>query len=219
MLTIMADSYFIVIEGIDGAGKTSVAQRLHSVLSQTHLDRVLLTNEPHRPSLLGGEIRAALAGDKKMSPRALALAFALNRIDHLEREIEPILARDGRIIICDRYMLSSLVYQARDDIDMEAVYSLNRWARPPDLTIVLRVSPLKAYERMRERKMRREVFENNLPARATKYQKAAELLRSKGQLIREVDADGDLAQVFDGVLAALKQHKPTWLRLQPPLLF
>ena len=214
----MAKSYFIVIEGIDGAGKTSVAQRLSDMLQQTHPERVLLTNEPHRPSLLGGEIRAALAGDAKTSPRALALAFALNRVDHLEGVIEPFLRRERHIVICDRYKLSSLVYQARDDISMEEVYSLNRWARPPDLTIVLTVSPLRAYERLRERKMRRDIFENHLPARIGKYQRAIDLLRGKGQTICEVDADGELAQVFEGVLAALKRHKPAWLNLQPPLL-
>ena len=42
----MADSYFIVIEGIDGAGKTSVAARLRGVLEQTNPDSVLLTNQP-----------------------------------------------------------------------------------------------------------------------------------------------------------------------------
>ena len=218
MLAGMADSYFIVIEGIDGAGKTSVARRLRDMLQQTHPDRVLLTNQPHRPSLLGGEIRAALAGDYRMSPRALALAFALNRVDHLERVIEPQLRRKQHIVICDRYRLSSLVYQSRDDIGMEEVYSLNRWARPPDLTIVLTVSPLRAYERLRERTSRRDIFENHLPARIDKYQRAVNLLRGKGQTVSEVDAEGDLARVFEGVLEALKQHKPAWLRLQPPLL-
>ena len=215
-----SDSFFIVIEGIDGAGKTSIARRLHTVLSQTQGDTVLLTNQPHLHSLVGGEIRAALAGDRRMSPRALALAFALNRVDHLSRYIRPWLSEPERVVICDRYLLSSLVYQARDDISMDDVYSLNRWARPPDLTIVLTVSPVKAYERMRMRKQpRREIFENNLPVRAEKYRAAVDLLRDRGQQVVEIDADGEFAQVFDAALDAVKQHKPDWLRVQPPLLF
>lgn len=212
------ESFFIVIEGIDGAGKTSIAQQLRNVLEQTQGDGVLLTQEPHADSLVGAEIRAALAGNRPMSAQSLALAFALNRSDHLVRIVEPFLQPAGRIVICDRYVLSSLVYQARDEISMEAIYSLNSWARPPNLTIVLTVSPMKAYERMRRREHKRDLFENNLPARADKYRTAMKLLRDKGQQIVEVDADGEYAQVFAAVLEALKQHKPDWLRLQPPLL-
>ncbi|MCY4145943.1 MAG: dTMP kinase [Chloroflexi bacterium] len=212
------ESFFIVIEGIDGAGKTSIAQRLRNVLEQTHGDEVLLTQEPHADCLVGAEIRAALAGDQTMSPQSLALAFALNRNDHLERIIEPFLQPAGRIVICDRYVLSSLVYQARGTISMEAVCRLNSWARPPNLTIVLTVSPMKAYERMRLRERKRDLFENNLPARAEKYRAAVTLLRGEGQQIVEVEADGEYTQVFAAVLDALNQHKPSWIRLQPPLL-
>lgn len=212
------ESFFIVIEGIDGAGKTSIARQLHSVLEQTRGDEALLTQEPQADCLVGAEIRAALAGSRSMSPKTLALAFALNRSDHLERMVEPFLRQAGRIVICDRSVLSSLVYQARDDISMEDIYHLNRWARQPDLTIVLTVSPVKAYERMRQREHQRELFENNLPARAEKYREAVKMLRDKGQNIVEVDADGEYGQVFAAVLEALKQHKPDWLRLQPPLL-
>ncbi len=212
------ESFFIVIEGIDGAGKTSIAQQLHSVLEQTQGAEALLTQEPHADCLVGAEIRAALAGSRSMSPQSLALAFALNRSDHLERIVEPFLQGAGRIVICDRFVLSSLVYQARDKFSMEDIYNLNSWARQPDLTIVLHVSPTKAYERMRKREHKRDLFENNLPARAEKYRAAVKLLRGKGQQIVEVDADGEYAQVFEAVLEALKQHKPDWLRLQPPLL-
>ncbi len=212
------ESYFIVIEGIDGAGKSSLARRLHKVLQQTQGDEALLTQEPHADCLVGAEIRAALAGDRPLSPKSLALAFALNRNDHLERIVEPFLRQPRRIVICDRYVLSSLVYQARDEISMEDIYRLNGWARMPDLTIMLNVSPMKAYERMRRRENKRDLFENNLPARTKKYRSAAQLLREKGQQIVEVDGDGDFGSVFAAVLDALKQHKPAWLRLQPPLL-
>ena len=211
-------SYFIVIEGIDGAGKSSIAHGLRDVLEQTQGNAVLLTQEPHADCLVGAEIRAALAGGRSMSPQSLALAFALNRSDHLQRIVEPFLRKAGRIVICDRYVLSSLVYQARAEISMADVLSLNSWARPPDLTILLTVSPIKAYERMRRREDKREIFENNLPARAEKYRRASKLLQDEGQQIVEVNGDGEFAEVFAAVLAALKQHKPDWLRLQPPLL-
>jgi len=212
------ESFFIVIEGIDGAGKTSIAESLLQVLRQTHGDDVLLTQEPHDKSLVGTEIRQALKREFLLSPLELAQAFSLNRSNHLKTCIEPHLQADGRIVICDRYVLSSLVYQSRDDIGMEDVYSMNRRARVPDLTIVLRVCAVEAYRRMDQRKTSLELFENDLPARLRKYQEGIALLRCKGHAIVEVDGNGEISDVFELVVEAVKQNKPAWLRLQPPLL-
>ena len=215
----MADgSFFIVIEGIDGAGKTSIAERLLQVLWQTHGEDALLTQEPNDKSLVGGEIRLALRRELPLSPLELAQAFALNRSNHLKTCIEPHLEAVGRVLICDRYMLSSLVYQSRDDISMEDVYSMNCRARVPDLTIVLRVSAVEAYHRMDRRKTSLELFENDLPSRLKKYQQGIDLLRGKGHSIVEVDGNGDFAEVFELVVESLTRHKPDWLRIQPPLL-
>lgn len=211
------DSFFVVIEGIDGAGKTSIAERLQQVLWQTHGDDVLLTQEPHDKSLVGNEIRQALKRELELSPLELAQAFSLNRSNHLKTCIEPHLQADERIVICDRYMLSSLVYQTRDDIGMEDVYSMNCRARKPDLTIVLQVCALEAYHRMDRRKVSRELFENDLPTRLRKYQEGITLLRQEGHFIVEVDGNGEISDVFERVVEAVKQNKPNWLRLQQPL--
>ncbi len=211
------DSFFIVIEGIDGAGKTSIAERLLQVLRQTHGDDVLLTQEPHDKSLVGSEIRQALRRELPLSPLELAQAFSLNRSNHLKTCIEPHLQADGRIVICDRYMLSSLVYQSRDDIGMEDVYSMNHRARVPDLTIVLRVCAVEAYRRMDRRKTSLELFENDLPTRLKKYQEGIALLRGTGHAIVEVDGNGEIPDVFELVVEAIKRNKPAWLRIQPPL--
>ena len=212
------DNLFIVIEGLDGAGKTSIARQLHDTLAATYGADVALTCEPNDDCLAGPEIRAALAKQTQLSDIALAQAFALNRTHHLERVVLPFLARERRIVISDRYLLSSLVYQSGGALDMDAVYSLNRWARQPDLTMHLKISPSQAYKRMRQRPTERELFENNLARRAEKYQAGIDLLRAKGERIVEIDADGDFAAVFKLTLDALKSHGPAWLRIQPPLL-
>ena len=213
------DSFFFVIEGIDGAGKSSIAAQLHEALSQTHRDQVTLTYEPHDPSAAGKYIREVLAKEKKASPRALALAFALNRIDHLDQVINPALeADDQRIVICDRYVLSSLVYQSAGGLSMDDVYELNRWARPPDLTVYLSVSSRNGYARLPKRPTDRELFEKNLSERAEKYRAGIELLRAKGETIIKVDANPDFDEVFGGVLQVLRAQGPPWLRIQPPLL-
>ena len=212
------ESFFVVIEGIDGAGKTSIARALNNILQQTLGENVLLTEEPHNASLMGAEIRRALRRERELKPVELAQAFALNRSHHLRNVIECHLQSDNAVVICDRYLLSSLVYQTRDEITMEDVYQINRWARVPDLTIVLQVSAHIAYQRMDERSRNaRELFENDLPSRLKKYQAGIALLRAKGHTIIEVDGNGEISDVFDSVVEAVKRNKPDWLRLQPPL--
>lgn len=216
----MADgSYFVVIEGIDGAGKTSIARALNNILRQTLGENVLLTEEPHNESFMGAEIRSALRRERELRPVELAQAFALNRSNHLKSVIECHLQKEQAVVICDRYLLSSLVYQTRDDITMEDVYQLNRWARVPDLTIVLQVSAHIAYQRMDERsKSARELFENDLPTRLKKYCAGVELLRGRGQQVVTVEGDGELPAVINDVLGALEKEAPLWLRIQQPLL-
>lgn len=211
-------SFFIVIEGVDGAGKTANAWRLFNILFQSHSGDVLLTSEPDEDCLLGGQLRKALARQISLSPVMLAQAFAVNRMDHLETFIEPFLNCERRIVICDRYLLSSLVYQATGVISMEDVLALNRWARSPDLTIFLRISPVEAATRLRRRLTEPDLFENNFSQRAAKYDAGVALLREKGEVIVEVDANPPFPQVFDAVLSALKDNAPDWLRIQPPLL-
>ncbi len=215
-----ADSFFFVIEGMDGAGKTSLAHYLHAALSPAHGDAVTITYEPHNASAAGQHIRDVLAKRKKVSPLSLAYAFALNRVDHLDNVIYPGLgSADKPIVICDRYVLSSLVYQSSGGLSMAEIYDLNRYARRPDLTIYLKVNPHNCYARLRNRPTDRELFERNMVERAEKYQAGIALLRGKGERIVEVDANPPQAQARENVLAMLKKHGPAWLRMQPPLLF
>jgi len=214
-----SDSFFIVIEGMDGSGKTAITRQLRAVLAHTHGDRVALTFEPHDPSAAGLYIRNALTKRIKVDSIALALAFALNRIDHNARIIEPFLSHDKpSIMISDRYTLSSLVYQSVGGLTMEDVYQLNQWARTPDLTIFLNVSPANCYERMRNRPQDKELFEKNLRQRFDKYQAGIALLRDKGETVVEVDANPPFPDVLAGVIATVKSHAPDWVKIQPPLL-
>ncbi|MCY4071168.1 MAG: dTMP kinase [Chloroflexi bacterium] len=214
------DNFFIVIEGLDGAGKTGIARQLFSTLSQTHQDHVALTYEPHDPSAAGMYIRNALTKRIKVSPLSLALAFALNRADHIDQVIEPFFSAgsEPRTVICDRYVMSSLVYQSTGGLSMEDIEGLNRCARQPDLTLFLNVSPRQCYARLRNRPADRELFEKNLAERADKYQTAVQLLRDKGENIVEIDANPGFNDVFAAVLSAIQDQAPDWLRIQQPLL-
>lgn len=130
---------FIVLEGIDGSGTTTQLERLAAHLTARGR-RVHTTREPSqgpigrllREILLGGHRRPDGGG---VDGLAMALLFAADRRDHLTREIEPALAA-GLDVISDRYLLSSLAYQAQE-ADRAWVAGLARDVRVPDLTILL----------------------------------------------------------------------------------
>ena len=152
---------FIVFEGIDGSGTTTQATLAAAALRADGF-RVLQTREPSdRP--IGMLIRQALQGrvglpvsGGPLTEGTLALLFAADRLDHLEAEILPAL-RPGQLVICERYLLSSLAYQgAACSIDW--VEQINAGAISPDLTIFLDVKPGEASRRRAARGSARELF-------------------------------------------------------------
>ncbi len=211
-------NFFVVIEGIDGSGKSSVARQVVKVLQDKFKDNVKLTFEPHDPSCAGVFIRQVLMKRIRHVPLStLALAFAVNRSDHCDREINPFLEKTNglpRVVICDRYYLSSLVYQSDQNISFTDVMNLNCNARRPDLTIFLNASNKRCYERMRKRQEDKELFETRLNDTKAKYSQAIEFLRSKGDNIIEVNADGNFAEVTHSVLRALDMHSPPWFTIE-----
>jgi dTMP kinase len=144
----MPGGRFIALEGIDGSGTTRQCSALAAALRDRGHE-VLETHEPSDRSI-GRVIRERLSlGAEPTDPWALALLFAADRIDHVECEIEPALRR-GEVVICDRYVMSSLVYQSLE-CDPLWVQSINRRAPWPDLTFVLQVAPEVALERTKRR--------------------------------------------------------------------
>lgn len=143
----------IAIEGIDGSGKTTLAQNISSLLEQQGFN-TLLTKEPG-DSELGKEIRELVCTQNvPISPRAQYLLFAADRAQHFTDRIIPALA-DKAIIICDRLCDSSLAYQGYGNgIDIEMIKSINTWSMHtivPDLTIFVRVPVEIALERCNNR--------------------------------------------------------------------
>ena len=103
---------FVVFEGLDGTGTTTQSNLLVKLLRE-HGVSVRLTSEPST-GLIGSVTRAAIDMRMELDPAALALAFASDRLDHLHNKSNGILASldAGTWVVCDRYVLSSLAYQA-----------------------------------------------------------------------------------------------------------
>lgn len=207
-------SLFIAIEGLDGSGKTSVARHLANVLEYAHKgSSVKLTFEPHDPSCAGLFIRQVLMKKiRNFTPRILPLAFAANRLDHCDREINPWLeGGDNRIVLCDRYYLSSLVYQSSEDFPYAAVLQMNEKARKPDIIFFINVSDKVCYERMRLRNQPDELFEKNLSESRQKYLEAIAFLKAQhNDTIVEIDGSGRIVEVVKAILEEIYTLQPEW---------
>ncbi len=151
------DAKFIALEGIDGAGTTTQGQLLRDWLAD-HGGKAHLTCEPSTLPV-GKLIRRALKRELggHIDPAVVALLFAADRMDHLRREIQPML-EDGVHVISDRYVYSSLAYQAID-LDGPWVAQANHLALEPQLTVYLRVEPDLAQERRLSRGGAEELFD------------------------------------------------------------
>lgn len=143
---------FITFEGNDGSGKSSAIQAVYEELIKENYD-VILTREPGG-SKIAEKIRTIILDTDNlgMDSKTEALLYAASRREHLMKKIIPAL-NEGKIILSDRYLDSSLVYQGiARGIGVEEIYNLNKFAIDdylPDLTIMLAVHPEIGMERIK----------------------------------------------------------------------
>jgi dTMP kinase len=171
---------FIVIEGLDGSGKTTQAKTLTAKLCQTH--NAIYTAEPSKGKI-GMFIRNRVLYGEKRPPTAIeALLFAADRIEHVQNEVLPALA-EGRVVVSDRYVYSSLAYQGSAGLNLDWIETINKHALKPDLALFIDVDPEAVQARLKSRKSVMENLETQRKVREM-YQKFIE----KGELI---SIDGD----------------------------
>ena len=202
----MSAGRLIVIEGLDGAGTTTQARRLVDHLN-AHGTPAHLTREPSdgpvgrliREMLTGGH---AIAGTS-LSQGTFGLLFAADRLDHLQREVEPALAA-GSIVVSDRWYHSSLAYQGTG-ADRDWIAMLNARARRPDLTMFLKVRPEVAAKRRADAKRREELFEDLRMQQEVDAGYAATIseLRTAGERIETIDGELTEDQVFAAILGTV----------------
>lgn len=202
----MARGKLITIEGIDGAGKTTLATGLGDRLTARGHD-VHLLREP-------GGVRAAerireLVKDPaaQIGPRAEALLYAAARAQLVDEALTPLLAT-GALVLLDRFVDSSLAYQgAGRRLGIEAVREINSLATgglAPDRTLLLRLSPAQGRTRSLERatppdRLEREADEFFARVAAGYDQLAA----AEPKRIRIIDASQGSGQVLADALAAI----------------
>jgi len=156
---------FVCIEGVDGSGKTTQAKRLVRNLRSRGYDAVY-TTEPSAGKI-GTLIRSFVLSRKSRVPIALeALLFAADRMDHVQADVEPLLKQE-KIVVCDRYVCSSLAYQGAAGLDLDWMDCVNRFALKPDLTLFLDVLPEVSLNRLKRKKSVMETANNLKKVRDT----------------------------------------------------
>jgi dTMP kinase len=151
-----APGWLIAFEGVEGAGKTTQLELLQREL-ETLGYAVLVTREPGG-TRLGERIRSILldpeTGDGELAPRTEALLFAAARAQLVQQVIQPALER-GQVVLCDRFVDSSLVYQGiARGLGHQPVAAVNHFATgglQPDLVVLLRLDPAEGLTRARGR--------------------------------------------------------------------
>jgi dTMP kinase len=193
----------IVLEGLDGAGTTTQVQRLVAHL-RAHGQEAHATREPS-DGPVGTLIREMLTGShaipgEKLSQSTFGLLFAADRLDHLQREVDPRLAA-GVTVVSDRWYHSSLAYQGTG-AERDWIAMLNARARKPDLTIFLEVRPEVAAQRRAAAGRIQELFEDIRMQEevAAGYKATIAELLAQGERIVTIDGEAPLEAVFAAIV-------------------
>lgn len=190
----------IAFEGIDGTGKSSQIQLLAATLKQLGY-QVVLTREPTDGGY-GRKIRSLFSSRARFTPDEELELFMADRREHVREVIDPAL-RYGRIVLTDRYYLSTAAYQGAAGRDPEEIMAANETFAPvPDLVVLLTLTPDQAIQRIRI--LRGEAL-NDFEQEDTLIRVAAIFAGLDRDYITRIDAAASLVVVRDRVEARVRR--------------
>jgi dTMP kinase len=201
---------FITIEGPDGSGKTTILQMLAQNLEKEGYE-VVATREPGGIDI-AEQIRKVILDPENtaMDPRTEALLYAAARRQHLAEKVRPAL-EDGKVVLCDRFVDSSLAYQGHArGLGIDEVFSINQFAienMMPAMTLYFDVAPEIGLERINKNKGREvnrldmEKLEFHQKVRAG-YMMIAERFPDR---IAKIDASKELEEVYTQAETKIKE--------------
>ena len=187
---------FVVLEGLDGAGTTTQLQLIEEKLTELSIPH-LCTFEP-TDGTIGRVIRSILKGEIEAQAETIALLFAADRHEHIynpEEGLAAHLAR-GRVVVCDRYLFSSLAYQG-SICDFDRVLSLNNDFPLPCHLIFLDTSIELSQQRLGQRK-KRELFDPRdlQPQVLAGYLKSFKLYENLGMELHRIKGSRKPDEIF-----------------------
>ena len=192
----------ITLDGPGGVGKSTTARLVTQALTAAGV-LVHATCQPSRATL--GEL--ARHGTDTYQGMALACLCAADRHHQLTTEIQPAL-REGTVVVCDRYVASSLVLQGLDGLSAEVVWHLNQGVYRPDLSVILTGDPAVIDARLRARggHSRFERAEDNSERESDLYAHAVLDLQRRGWPVVVLDTSTDPPAAIAASVVSLIQH-------------
>jgi dTMP kinase len=187
---------FICVEGLDGCGKTTQTKLLVRRLRKEGYN-AMYTSEPSHGKIGRFIKKYCLHAEKRVSSVVEALLFAADRFEHVEKEIIPAL-NEGKIVVSDRYVYSSLAYQGAAGLDLKWIEKINGHALRPDLAIFVDVEPNVVVQRLKPKKSVMENLETQRKVREVYliFVKNGELTRIDGNKSKEDVANAILTEVL-----------------------
>jgi dTMP kinase len=206
--------YFITFEGGEGAGKTSILHSIAKKLEKQGFD-VITTREPGGIDI-AEKIRNIILNPlhTAMDGRTEALLYAAARRQHLVEKVFPAL-EEGKIVLCDRFIDSSLAYQGHArELGIDEVFTINQFAiqnAMPDLTLFFDIEPRKGLERIavnKDRERNRLDLEN-LDFHEKVYEAYQLLVKRFPDRINVINADQTIERVEEDSLSLITQYLNT----------
>ena len=198
---------FISIEGNDGSGKSTVISALKEELAKRGWDWIC-TREPGG-SYVAEKIRTVIldVDNKAMDDKTEALLYAASRRQHLIETVLPAISR-GQIVICDRFIDSSLAYQGVGrGLGIDEVYNMNQFATDgilPDLTIYLLVDPQIGLQRKSHQKELDRLESEKLEFHTKVYEAYLSLAKRFSDRVVVVDGSCSIKEECDQVNKIIK---------------
>lgn len=197
--TTIPGGLLIAVEGIDGAGKTTLARSLAERLRTSDVP-VVLDKEP-TAGPWGMKLRASAASGRLDPDEEVRLLLA-DRRQHVDEVIGPALAR-GEVVILDRYYPSMAAYQGAVGVPVSEILAANDFAPEPDVTLVLDISPALGLARIRARGDAPNAFETEESLAECRKLFLAMPLPSRQVIDAQRSADDVLRAAAQAVLRAL----------------
>lgn len=191
---------FIVIEGIDGSGKSTIAKKLAETLNENNIETIY-TFEPTN-AYYGAKLRDTMLSKDMDLDRELEL-FVDDRKEHIRLMIKPTL-EEGKTVVLDRYMYSSIAYQGAKGIDIEKIKNMHEsFILIPDIVFIFHLPVEKSLNRIIEKRGFIDRFENE-----EYLKKVDSIFKSfNDSFIYHINADKSIDDINKELIEILKQTK------------
>lgn len=207
----MNKGYFIVFEGGEGSGKSTILEMIYNWMIENNID-CIKTREPGGIKIAEQIRNVILDKDNtEMDGRCEALLYAAARRQHLVEKVIPAL-ESGKVVLCDRFLDSSLAYQGHArGLGIEEIYNINKFAIGeylPDLSLIFDLDPETGLDRINKNKDR-EVNRLDLEKIDfhNKVREGYNILLGSGNNNRvKIDASQTIDEVFESVKKVIKLH-------------